>query len=134
MNIRYSIVFSICSLLFALAVHAGDASPEQPAANTSGSTIIEIKNLQFVPAEITVARGTRISWVNLDPVDHDVTSGVSITGRKSRGLQQTKFPDGKFSSGLFGKDKSFSMTFDDMGEYSYYCNVHPFMTGKIIVR
>ena len=95
---------------------------------------VEIKNIQFVPNEVTVSAGTTIKWINLDPVDHDVTSGLSINGRKSRGLKQTKFPDDKFSSGLFGKGKTFSITLDKKGEYQYYCNIHPFMTAKIIVK
>ncbi len=95
---------------------------------------VEIKNLLFVPSELVVDAGTTINWVNLDPVDHDVTSGVSLIGRKTRNMKQTKFPDDKFSSGLFGKDKTFSVTFDVKGEYKYYCNIHPFMIAKIVVK
>ncbi len=87
-----------------------------------------------MPSEVTVAAGTTINWVNLDPVDHDVTSGVSVIGRKARDMKQTKFPDNKFSSGLFGKDKTFSVTLDEKGEYKYYCNIHPFMIAKIVVK
>ncbi len=39
-----------------------------------------------------------------------------------------------FDSGLFGKDKSFSYTFSQKGEYEYYCIPHPYMTGKVIVE
>ena len=95
---------------------------------------VEIKNLQFVPIELVVAAGTTINWLNLDPLDHDVTSGVSVLGRQTRGMKQTKFPDEKFASGLFGQGKSFSVTFDAKGEYYYYCNIHPFMVAKILVR
>ncbi len=95
---------------------------------------VEIKDLRFVPIELVVAAGTTINWLNLDPLDHDVTSGVSVLGRQTRDMKQTKFPDEKFASGLFGKDKTFSVTFEEKGEYKYYCNIHPFMIAKIVVQ
>ena len=78
--------------------------------------------------------GTRVDWVNRDPLAHDVTSGISILGREARNVEKTKLPDGKFSSGLFGQDTTFPYTFDTEGEYPYYCNIHPFMVGKVIVE
>ena len=107
----------------------GDAQTGEPQTVT-----VHMKNIQFVPARITVTPGTRIIWVNDDPVDHDVTSGISIIGRKARGLPKTKFPDGRFSSGLFGKGKTYETHFDKPGEYPYFCNVHPFMVGNIVVQ
>jgi len=120
-------------LIFLSSVHAGGAPIEQSAAKTSTVTV-EIENLQFIPAEMTITAGTTVRWINFDPLDHDVTSGVSVTGRKTRGMKETKFPDNKFASGLFGQDKSFSVMFDEKGEYNYYCNIHPFMVAKIFVR
>lgn len=128
------VVGSISLLLaFSSSVTADGAPTVQSAAETSTLTV-EIRNLQFTPAEMTIAAGTTVTWINLDPVDHDVTSGVSVVGRKTRGMEQTKFPDNVFASGLFGQDKSFSITFDAEGEYNYYCDVHPFMVAKILVR
>ena len=135
MRYNHPFVLGTVSLLltFSSSVHSGGAPTELTAAETSTVTV-KIKNLQFIPAEMTITAGTTITWINLDPVDHDVTSGVSVTGRKTRGMKQTKFPDSKFASGLFGQDKSFSITFDAKGEFNYYCNVHPFMVAKILVR
>ena len=39
----------------------------------------------------------------------------------------------QFDSGLFGKDASFSQTFDEPGEFAYFCTVHPFMKGTVKV-
>ncbi len=135
--VRYNhpFVLGTVSLLltFSSTVHAGGAPTGQSTAETSTVTV-EIKDLQFIPAEMTITAGTTVRWINLDPVDHDVTSGVSVTGRKTRDMKQTKFPDNKFASGLFSQNKSFSVTFDAKGEYNYYCNIHPFMVAKILVR
>ena len=129
-------LFLLGMLSLSLVSISGFGSDEQSGQESSENqaVIIEIKNLQFVPSEVTVAAGTTINWVNLDPVDHDVTSGVSVIGRKNRDMKQSKFPDNKFSSGLFGKDKTFSVTRDEKGEYKYYCNIHPFMIAKIVVK
>ena len=135
MSYRHSLWVGTVSVLLAgsIAIHASGA-PEGPRATGSGAAIVEITNIRFEPAEITIKTGTTVTWTNLDPVDHDVTSGISINGRKSRNMKQTKFPDNKFSSGLFGRNESFSNTFDAEGVYDYYCNVHPFMVARIIVE
>ena len=121
------------SLIFAVPSFGSDEQTRQENPETQAVTV-EIKNLQFAPIELVVAAGTTINWLNLDPLDHDVTSGVSVLGRQTRDMTQTKFPDDKFASGLFGKDKTFSVTFEEKGEYNYYCNIHPFMVAKILVR
>ena len=121
------------SLVVATPSFGSDQQTQQDGPETQSVTV-EIKNLQFVPIELVVAAGTTINWLNLDPLDHDVTSGVSVLGRQTRDMKQTKFPDEKFASGLFGKDKTFSVTFEEKGEYEYYCNIHPFMIAKIVVK
>lgn len=121
------------TLIAAAFAYGGDKSPGTQHEQ-SDTVTIEIENLNFVPADLIVPTGTTVRWVNLDPVDHDVTSGKSLIGRATRGMAKTKFPDDKFASGLFGKDKSFSVTFDQKGEYKYYCNIHPFMIARIVVE
>ncbi len=78
---------------------------------------IAIDNFSFTPREITVAPGTTVTWVNHDDVPHTVVS-----------------PDQKFRSKALDTDDQFSFTFEDAGTYSYFCSVHPMMTGKIVVK
>lgn len=136
-TLRQHFALLLCSVVLLLAgssaVEAGDAPVEQSDSETSTVTV-QIQNLRYEPAALTIDAGKTIRWINLDAVDHDVTSGVSVTGRKTRNMKQTKFPDDMFASGLFGQDQSFSVTFDEKGEYNYYCNIHPFMVAKIVVR
>ncbi len=63
-----------------------------------------------------------IVWRNADTALHTVTSGTAIEG-----------PDDIFDSGLFGPGKSFSYKFTDTGYYPYFCIIHPWMEGAIIV-
>jgi len=76
----------------------------------------------FIPSTITVDVGTTVTWSNDDTAAHTVTSGSAADG-----------PDGVFDSSLFMAGAEFSHTFDAAGEYSYFCMVHPWMAGVVIV-
>ena len=77
----------------------------------------------FIPVEVTVNVGETVTWSNDDSAAHTVTSGTPTGG-----------PDGTFDSSLFMAGTTFSHTFDNAGEYNYFCMVHPWMTGKIQVN
>lgn len=110
----------------------GDGSSERQGKEAVVK--VAIHDVKFDPAEIVIKPGTKVVWTNEDAFEHDVTSGKSYNGREARGMKQTKFPDGKFQSGLFGQNKSFAHTFTERGTFDYYCNIHPFMVGKVIVK
>jgi plastocyanin len=76
----------------------------------------------FNPSSFTIPVGTTITWTNDDTAAHTVTSGKDATH------------DGAFDSNLFMAGKTFSHQFDSAGKYPYYCLVHPWMTGTIIVE
>jgi plastocyanin len=80
---------------------------------------VVIDNFTYRPAAVTVAAGTKVTWVNHDDVPHTVTSPS-----KPRALD----------SGTLDTDQSFSHVFTKQGTYEYFCAVHPKMTGKIIVK
>jgi plastocyanin len=80
---------------------------------------VAIDNFTYSPAVLTVAAGTKVTWVNRDDVPHTVTSPA-----KPRVLD----------SGTLDTDQSFSHVFSNPGTYEYFCAVHPKMTGKIIVK
>lgn len=77
---------------------------------------IRITNLAFRTPVLHVPAGTRIRWLNGDPLQHSVTSDAKI-----------------FDSGLIDAGKSFERLFDTPGTYTYHCTPHPFMKGTIIV-
>lgn len=81
----------------------------------------------YVPASITVDVGTEVTWINDDVINpHTVTSGSVETG------PQGVFPfDVDLISGV-GKEVKFK--FESPGEYPYYCMVHPWMIGTVIVQ
>jgi plastocyanin len=104
-------------LLFAAALAAAPAVAY--AADTSPAAtapVVEIHNMKFDPATLTVASGTTVTWVNEDSSPHTVTD----KGKVFR------------SAALDTKDK-FSYTFAAPGEFTYFCTIHPMMVGKIVV-
>lgn len=100
----------------ALLVFAAAATPAYAAATAAGPTI-DITKFAFNPAEITVEPGTTVIWVNHDEVPHAVASN-----------------DKAITSKALDTDDRFAHTFDQGGDYSYYCTLHPFMTGVVHVR
>lgn len=83
---------------------------------------VTIKIFQFKPTPIEVKSGTRVTWTNIDPITHTVTSGTP----ESR--------DNQFNSPLSGKDTTFSFTFTNPGTYPYFCDRHQSMRGEIQVK
>ena len=77
----------------------------------------------FIPSKITVDVGATVTWINDDTAAHTVTSGSAVDG-----------PDGVFDSSLFMAGKTFEHTFDTAGTYPYFCMVHPWMNGFVIVQ
>ncbi|HEX9845679.1 MAG TPA: plastocyanin/azurin family copper-binding protein [Candidatus Nitrosotenuis sp.] len=82
----------------------------------------EATNTCYVPAEITASSGEIITWVNEDSAFHTVTSGYYDTY------------DGIFDSGQLDPAEKFSYSFDETGSFHYYCKLHPWMEGMVVVK
>lgn len=88
----------------------------------SGAPGCEVKNECYIPSLIEINEGDTVIWSNDDSAAHTVTSGTPSDG-----------PDGMFDSSLVMAGNTFEFTFEDKGEYDYFCIVHPWMTGKVVV-
>ena len=88
-----------------------------------GSSIVgcEETNECCLPSMITVNPGDEVVWSNDDSVVHTVTSGTISDA------------DGLFDRNLFMAGETFSHTFDTLGNYDYFCKVHPWMVGQVLV-
>jgi len=91
-------------------------------AQGASSPGCEKTNECFNPDTVTATEGNTVTWTNTDTAAHTVTSGKDVTF------------DGTFDSSLLAPGKTFSFKFESAGEYPYYCAVHPWMTGKVIVE
>lgn len=78
--------------------------------------IIEIKNMKFIPSELTVHKGDTVVWINRDIFPHDVTE------LKSKIWSSPTLSKGKSWYKVIAKNED------------YYCSLHIVMKGKIIVN
>ena len=90
--------------------------PLESEAAVAGAHEVSIDNFSFTPAMTSVAAGTTISWMNHDDIPHNVVS-----------------TEQKFKSPVLDTGEQFSHRFDAPGTYTYFCSIHPKMTGQIVV-
>ena len=114
-------ILQILGIAFFMAVHSPQpkAAPATSTISPSAAASYEVKidNFSFGPAALTISAGTTVTWINRDDIPHTVVS-----------------PDKVFKSKVLDTDEKFSFTFDNPGEYGYFCSVHPKMTGKVVVQ
>lgn len=103
---------------------AGQAAP--PKSQRLSGGLVRIKQFEFLPPTIVIGPGETVRWINEDVAVHQITTG------KVEGAQRR--PDGRFSSRRFVRGEDVTATFATAGTYPYYCGVHPFMRGAIVVR
>jgi len=93
--------------------------------------------LKFMPETITVPVGTTVTWRNGETIGHTVTSGAWGDVNESTGLRGSQTADGLFDHALapMGQEgDTFSFTFDEAGEYPYFCQPHLTMNAMVIVE
>jgi plastocyanin len=88
--------------------------PAQPVAKDA---MIQIKDFDFKPMNVTIRAGGSVTWKNLDGEPHTVTS-----------------TDGMFRSGALDQNDAFTFKFDKPGVYSYLCTIHPKMRATVTVE
>jgi plastocyanin len=109
----------------------GGGGAAAPGGGAVTLTILEGSAIQgnpdYDPDELTVAAGSDITVTNQDTVPHTVTSG---TGPQDPISGQT------FDTSLInsGESATLSLAQVSAGQYDYYCMVHPYMTGKMVVQ
>lgn len=78
---------------------------------------VTISNFAFHPAKLVVSRGTKIIWTNKDSDPHTVDSTKNV-----------------WASDALDTDSQFARAFKKAGTFAYYCSIHPFMHGTIVVK
>ncbi len=110
-------------LLYAACVWRGaatDAYGEGQAMRVQGgSVVVEMRDIRFHPQGIRLRPGTTVTWVNRDPVVHNVRQ-----------------VEGRFlSPDVMQPGETFSFTFREPGRFRYQCTLHhPYMNGVVIVE
>ena len=76
----------------------------------------------YIPSSIVVKSGKEITWINEDSAFHSVTSGFYDA------------PTNLFDSGHLDPFESYTLAFNEKGTFDYFCTLHPWMMGKVIVE
>jgi plastocyanin len=93
------------------------AAPGGTGGAGRSGTAIAIKNFQYSPNSITVAAGTKLTVTNDDGTAHTLTAD-----------------DKKFDTGTLDGGATKTITLSSPGTYTYHCDIHNYMTGRIVVR
>jgi plastocyanin len=101
-----------------LLIEEVESGPADEAAAAAGATISELTIVDnaYEPVAVTVPVGSTLTWVNDGVLPHTVTD-----------------VEGAFDSGFLVTGDTFSLAFDSLGEFEYFCTIHPEMIGTISV-
>ena len=97
---------------------AETAEPADEAAAAGQEVPVDIRDFAFSPNPVEIAAGDTVTWTNQDQVPHTATA-------EDRDVLQ---------SGTISPGSSFSQTFEQTGEFPFFCEFHPNMTGTIVVQ
>jgi len=87
----------------------------------------------YVPSHTSVNQNDTITWINKDTEVHTVTSGVGA-GLESLLNNRQGAKNGIFDSGIFKPGGNWTHKFERAGVFSYFCTVHPWMEGTVVVK
>jgi plastocyanin len=117
----------------ATETHTAAVSIPKGAANPEVDLTLQKVGNWYQPKETTISVGDTVTWKNEDTEGHTVTSGLGAGIQSAQTSEQGK-PDGIFDSRLFKPGKSWSRTFYNPGTYNYFCTIHPWMEGVVVVN
>jgi plastocyanin len=99
-----------------------DVIPDKKFDVSKDHVVVDQRKMSFMPHVVAVQQGTTVEFLNSDPVGHNVY-WPSISGNKKLAHNLGTWPK--------GEKKPFQ--FNDLGVASLLCNVHPEMSGYVVV-
>ena len=82
----------------------------------------DVEDICYIPSKIIVEKGGSVTWLNEDSAFHTVTSG--FYGE----------PTELFDSGYLDPYQYYTLSFDEIGTFDYFCELHPWMFAQVIVE
>ena len=132
-GISVGIISGIILVIIAITLQSSDSEikTEKSKIVIEADVIMPIKvsrpgcdetNSCYLPSIITIKQGQQVTWSNEDVAFHTVTSGFYDE------------PSDLFDSGHLDPEQKFIVSFDEQGTFDYFCTLHPWMAGKVIVQ
>ena len=116
-------IFSLIAVSPSAFAEHGEGGMAATVENAPGSSTPGCEPNCFIPSTVVITAGGTITWENTDTAAHTATAGSPADG-----------PSGVWDSSLVMSGGSYSVTLDDAGTYPYFCMVHPWMEGTVIVE
>ena len=118
-------IFALIAISPSAFAEHGEGGMSATVTNSPGSATPGCENTDncFIPSTVVITAGGTVTWENTDNAAHTTTSGSPSDG-----------PDSVWDSSLMMVNGSYSVTLDDEGTYPYFCMVHPWMQGTVIVE
>jgi len=124
------LIAALAVVLIAVSVVGEDTDSQIPKIGTveeSGFSQSCVETGCYTPSILTIKSGTVVTMTNTDPTGvHTFTSGT-VDGF-------TPSPDGMFDSQVLMLEDAYERKFSQKGTFDYYCMLHTWMTGQIIVE
>ena len=124
------LIIGVVTVLIIVSAVGEDTDSQVPKIGTveeSGFSESCVETGCYTPSVLTIKSGTVVTMTNTDPTNvHTFTSGTVD--------EFTPSPDGIFNSGALMSGEALNHKFSQYGTYDYYCKIHTWMTGKIIVE
>jgi plastocyanin len=122
-SVKRVLILATALVLAVAACSSDDGGSATTAGGGSATTAgggeerVEIADLAFNPDTLTVPVGSTVTWENTDSLAHTSNSDDEV-----------------WDSGTLDSGDEFSFTFDEAGTFTYFCEIHPSMTGSIVVE
>ena len=123
-------VYAIIMTSLVIFASSKEKISEEPEVVITGDVIMSTKSSRpgcdetdrcYIPSVFDINSGNQVTWVNEDSAFHSVTSG--FYGE----------PSDLFDSGHLDPYESFTFNFDEKGTHDYFCTLHPWMKGQVLV-
>ena len=134
MQRRRTLAIAALALLASAACSSGEGGTGEQAERSGAK--VAVANIAYQPDRLEISAGDSVTWTSEDSgVRHTVTSGQPA-GETVPGVSEGEeaMPDGTFDGTLHDAGATFTFTFEDKGTFDYFCDVHPSMTGSVVVR
>lgn len=95
---------------------SGDQNQQQNQQPAASANTVTIQDFAFAPAVLTVKKGTTVTFINKDAVQHSAVAD-----------------SGKWQSDLLKQNQTYTRVFDTVGKFTYHCGPHNYMKGTIEV-
>jgi plastocyanin len=117
----FAAAISVAGLAGCFSEHTTIAPPtgEELCTGPQPADVVRIVNFAFSPAQVTVPRGSKVTWVNCG----------------ANGVQHTSTADaGAWDSGFLVQFATYEREFTAAGSFPYHCQPHPTMKGTVVVQ